>query len=148
MPRKMHICGRLKRVVLEILGLSLELTSVSTSTLWVSINRTDLADTVPGTELWGGFTQYDLKHRDDVFNAYLNFTAHTEDDSPDQNIVALFYDTGPGFAIRSILTNNEGVANKSVFDEYLSIPNIGSTLTSGPESEIIPQFTGPTPLGL
>lgn len=65
--------------------------------------------------------------------------------------MALFYDkiNGTGaYAIRSILTNADGIANRSVFDEYLSIPNLGSTLTVGPESEIIPQFTGPTPLGL
>lgn len=102
---------------------------------------------IPGTQLWGGFTQYDLDTRDDVFNAYLDFVDDTEDNSPDQNIVALFWDNKDGFALRSILTNANGDANRTAFKEYLSIPNIGSTLTSGPEKDIIPQFTGPTPLG-
>lgn len=46
------------------------------------------------------------------------------------------------------MTNNQGIANTPAFDIFLSLPNISSTVTSGPESEIIPQFTGPTPLGL
>ncbi|OAA53694.1 FAD-binding, type 2 [Cordyceps fumosorosea ARSEF 2679] len=104
--------------------------------------------TIPGTQLWGGFTQYDLAKRDDVFKAYLNFVDNTKDGSPDQNIVALFWDNKDGFALRSILTNANGDANSTAFDEYMSLPNIGSTLTSGPEKDIIPQFTGPTPLGL
>lgn len=108
-------------------------------------------EAIPGTLLWGGFTQYELKYTEAVFQAYLNFTEHTEPNSADQNIVALFYDKVDGtatYAIRSILTNGDGIANRPAFNEYLSIPNIGSTLTVGPESEIIPQFTGPTPLGL
>ncbi|XWW99082.1 hypothetical protein V2A60_007087 [Cordyceps javanica] len=103
--------------------------------------------TIPGNRLWGGFTQYDLKERDSVFNAYVNFVDNTEDGSPDQNILALLWDNDEGFTLRSILTNANGEANRTSFREYLSIPNIGSTLTSGPEKDIIPQFTGPTPLG-
>lgn len=77
----------------------------------------------------------------------MNFVDNTEDNSPDQNIIALFWDNKDGFALRSILTNANGEANRPAFEEYLSIPNLGSTLTSGPEKDIIPQFTGPTPLG-
>lgn len=102
---------------------------------------------IPGTQLWGGFTQYDLDQRDAVFNAYLDFVDSTEDNSPDQSIVALFWDNKDCFALRSILTNANGEANRTAFKKYLSIHNIGSTLTSGPEKDIIPQFTGPTPLG-
>jgi hypothetical protein len=97
--------------------------------------------------LWGGFTSYDLSETDKVFNAYLDFVENTQENSPDQTIIALFYDY-TGFSIRSILTNNEGVANGPAFDGFLALPNISSTLTVGPEAEIIPQFTGPTPLGL
>lgn len=102
---------------------------------------------MPGTQLWGGFTSYNLTERDNVFNAYLDFVNNTAKNSPDQTIVALYYDY-TGFSLRSILTNNQGVANAPAFDGFLALPNISSTLTSGPESEIIPQFTGPTPLGL
>ncbi|KAJ3471966.1 hypothetical protein NLG97_g11406 [Lecanicillium saksenae] len=103
--------------------------------------------TLPGTQLWGGFTQYDLKDRDAVFKAYMNFVDNTEDNSPDQNIVALFWDNKNEFTMQSVLTNANGEANRTAFKEYLSIPNLGSTLTTGPEKDIIPQFTGPTPLG-
>lgn len=101
---------------------------------------------IPGTQLCGGFTQYNLDQRDAVFNAYIDFVDSTEDKSPDQSIVALFWDNKDGFALRSILTNANGEANRTAFKEYLSIPNIGSTLTSGPEKDTVPQFTGPTPL--
>lgn len=72
---------------------------------------------------------------------------NTKENSPDQTIIALYHDY-TGFSIRSILTNNEGIANGPAFDGFLALPNISSTLTVGPEAEIIPQFTGPTPLGL
>lgn len=97
--------------------------------------------------LWGGFVGYNLTERDNVFNAYLNFADNTVKDSPDQNIIALYYDF-TGFSLRSILTNVDGVANSSAFNEYLAIPDISSTLMVGVEADLIPQFTGPTPLGL
>jgi hypothetical protein len=104
-------------------------------------------ETVKGTLLWGGFTSYELSERDKVFVAYLDFVEKTEENSPDQAIIALYYDF-TGFSIRSILTNNMGVANAPAFDGFLALSNTSSTVTSGPISEIIPQFTGPTPLGL
>ncbi|KFY08813.1 hypothetical protein V492_05891 [Pseudogymnoascus sp. VKM F-4246] len=103
--------------------------------------------TVQGTQLWGGFTSYNLSERDNVFDAYLKFVENTEENSPDQTIIALYYDF-TGFSIRSILTNNKGIANAPAFDDFLALPNISSTVTSGSIAEIIPQFTGPTPLGL
>ncbi|KAH8800465.1 FAD-binding, type 2 [Xylogone sp. PMI_703] len=103
--------------------------------------------TVEGTQLWGGFTSYNLSETENVFNAYLDFVENTQENSPDQVIIALYYDN-TGFSIRSILTNNKGIANGPTFNGFLALPNISSTLTVGPESEIIPQFTGPTPLGL
>ncbi|KFX89937.1 hypothetical protein V490_06754 [Pseudogymnoascus sp. VKM F-3557] len=103
--------------------------------------------TVKGTQLWGGFTSYELSERDNVFNAYIDFVEKTEENSPDQTIVALYYDN-TGFSIRSILTNNQGIPNAPAFNGFLALSNISSTVTSGPLSEIIGQFTGPTPLGL
>lgn len=105
------------------------------------------SETIDGTQLWGGFTSYELSERDSVFAAYLDFVEKTEEDSPDQTIIALYFDT-TGFSIRSILTNNKGIPNAPAFDGFLALPNISSTVTSGPVSEIIAQFTGPTPLGL
>ncbi|KFY58765.1 hypothetical protein V496_05968 [Pseudogymnoascus sp. VKM F-4515 (FW-2607)] len=102
---------------------------------------------VEGTQLWGGFTSYELSERDNVFTEYLDFVEKTEENSPDQTIIALYFDT-TGFSIRSILTNNKGIANAPAFDGFLALPNISSTVTSGSISDIIPQFTGPTPLGL
>ncbi|RFU35316.1 hypothetical protein B7463_g1023, partial [Scytalidium lignicola] len=102
---------------------------------------------VDGTQLWGGFTSYNLSETDNVFDAYIDFVENTPENSPDQTIIALYYDN-TGFAVRSILTNNQGIANAPAFNGFLALPNISSTLSVGPESEIIPQFSGPTPLGL
>ncbi|KAL3961098.1 hypothetical protein ACCO45_006215 [Purpureocillium lilacinum] len=97
---------------------------------------------VPGNLLWGGLTGYSLSERDHLFKAYVNFVDQTVDDSPDQSILALGFDQA-GFYLRSIFTNTNGVANSPAFDEYLAVPNISSTLASGPESEIIPNSLGP-----
>ncbi|KAL5352884.1 hypothetical protein ACLOAV_002832 [Pseudogymnoascus australis] len=101
---------------------------------------------VEGTQLWGGFTSYELSERDNVFTEYLDFVEKTEENSPDQTIIALYFDT-TGFSIRSILTNNKGIANAPAFDGFLALPNISSTVTSGSISDIIPHanwFTGMT----
>ncbi|KAM3540085.1 hypothetical protein ARSEF1564_007001 [Beauveria bassiana] len=86
--------------------------------------------TISSSQLWGGFTQYNLNKRDAVFDAYLNFVDKTEDSSPDQTILALLWDNKNGFTLRSILTNANGQANRPAFKEYMSIPNIGSTVTA------------------
>ncbi|KAJ6441455.1 MFS monocarboxylate transporter [Purpureocillium lavendulum] len=102
---------------------------------------------VPGRQLWGGFTSYNVAERDRLFNAYVNFVKETPEDSPDQTIALLGYDRG-NFYLQSIFTNSDGLAGSSAFDEYRTIPNISSTVASGPESEIIQQFSGPTLKGL
>lgn len=95
--------------------------------------------------MWGGFTSYNLTERDAVFNAYINFSENSEDEAS-QNIVALYYDS-TGFSLRSILTNINAVEDASAFAEYFAIKNISSTLRTESVAELVPEFTGPTPLG-
>lgn len=95
--------------------------------------------------MWGGFTSYNLTKRDEVFNAYINFTENS-DDQASQNIVALYYDS-TGFSLRSILTNSKAVEAAPAFAEYMAIENTSSTLRLGSVAELVPEFTGPTPLG-
>ncbi|KAI1848749.1 hypothetical protein JX265_005625 [Neoarthrinium moseri] len=108
------------------------------------VTRIDMY-TIEGTQIWGGFTSYNLTKRDEVFNAYINFTENS-DDQASQNIVALYYDS-TGFALRSILTNSQGIENAPAFAEYMAIGNISSTLRTAAVAELVPEFTGPTPLG-
>ncbi|KAK9415978.1 hypothetical protein SUNI508_09938 [Seiridium unicorne] len=108
------------------------------------VTRIDMY-TIEGTQMWGGFTSYNLTKRDDVFNAYLNFTENSHDETS-QNIVALYYDS-TGFSLRSILTNSKGVEAAPAFAEYMAIENISSTLRLEAVAELVPEFTGPTPLG-
>ncbi|OLN85658.1 Bifunctional solanapyrone synthase 5 [Colletotrichum chlorophyti] len=103
--------------------------------------------TVDSTQMWGGFVSYNLTERDAVFNAYLNFAEHMDEDLASQNIVALYYDK-TGFSLRSILTNIAAEERAPAFDNYFAIPNISSTVSVGSVADIVPQFTGPTPLGL
>jgi DNA-binding GntR family transcriptional regulator len=97
--------------------------------------------------MWGGFVSYDLSNRDKVFNAYLNFCEHMDKDLASQNIVALYYDS-TGYSLRSILTNVDAIPTPPAFDEYVKIANTSSTLRIGSVAELVPEFTGPTPLGL
>lgn len=109
--------------------------------------NTSPAGTVDSTQMSGGFVSYNLTERDNVFNAYLNFANNMENDPYSQNIVALYYDK-TGFSLRSILTNVQANMDAPAFDEYYAIPNISSTVRVGTVAELVPEFTGPTPLGL
>lgn len=97
--------------------------------------------------MWGGFVTYNLTDRDAVFNAYLDFAENMDEDPASQNIIALYYDK-TGYTLRSILTNIEAKETAPAFNEYFAIGNISSTLRVGSVAELVPEFTGPTPLGL
>lgn len=90
---------------------------------------------------------YDLSDRDSVFSAYLNFAENMDKDLYSQNIVALYYDS-TGYSLRSILTNVEAKQSAPAFAEYMAINSTSNTLRSGSVAELVPEFTGPTPLGL
>ncbi|KAI0127580.1 FAD binding domain-containing protein [Xylariales sp. AK1849] len=110
------------------------------------VTRVDMS-TIEGPQMWGGFTSYNLTKRDEVFNAYLNFVENMGADEASQTIVALYYDA-TGFSLRSILTNSKAEVAPPAFDEFVAIENTSSTLRVGSVAELVPEFTGPTPLGL
>ncbi|KAK2054741.1 FAD-binding domain-containing protein [Colletotrichum caudatum] len=103
--------------------------------------------TVQGNKMWGGFVNYDQSERDAVFKAYLNFAHNMDKDPYSQNIVAVTYDK-TGYCLRSILSNVQAKTNAPAFKEYFSIANTSTTLSVGSIADLVPQFTGPTPLGL
>ncbi|KAK1975617.1 FAD binding domain-containing protein [Colletotrichum cereale] len=103
--------------------------------------------TIKGNKMWGGFVTYKQSDRDAVFNAYLNFADNMDKDPYSQNIVAMTYDK-TGYNLTAILTNVKAKTDAPAFKEYNSIANISNTLSVGTIAELVPQFTGPTPLGL
>ncbi|TDZ39515.1 FAD-dependent monooxygenase yanF [Colletotrichum trifolii] len=110
------------------------------------VTRVDLY-VVNSTDMWGGLVGYDSSQRDALFEAYINFADDAETDPASQNIVASYFDkTGHGH--RAILTNVDGREEPPAFNGYMLLRNKSSTLRKGPVAEIVPEFTGVTPLGL
>lgn len=97
--------------------------------------------------MWGGLSTYDTSKRDELFNAYLNFGNNMDKDLASQNIIAMIYNSA-GFIFVSVLSNIDSIDNAPAFDEYRVIQNTSSTARIAPVAQLVPDFTGPTPLGL
>lgn len=102
---------------------------------------------VEQTKMWGGISTYSYDDRDDLFNAYLKFVENMSEDTASQNIVSTQYSSA-GYALITVLSNVDAVENATAFDDYLAIPTETSTLRIGEIADLVPEFTGPTPLGL
>jgi hypothetical protein len=97
--------------------------------------------------MWGGFLNFDLSERDAVFQAYLNFADNMHTDPASQLIVS-FQFNGTDRILLSVMSNIDAVEKAPAFDEFRTIRNTSSTLSTGLIADLVPQFTGPTPLGL
>lgn len=98
--------------------------------------------------MWGGITMYTLNQREQLYDAYYNFQEKGASDPASQNIISCIY-SGGAFVLVSVLSNIEAVPEPAAFSDYLAIEDvISSTLTVGNIAELVPIFTGPTPLGL
>ncbi|CRK23108.1 FAD-dependent monooxygenase CTB5 like protein [Verticillium longisporum] len=102
---------------------------------------------VDSNMMWGGLSTYDTSKRDELFNAYLNFGNNMDKDLASQNIIAMIYNSA-GFIFVSVLSNIDAIDNAPAFNEYRVIQNTSSTARIAPVAELVPDFTGPTPLGL
>lgn len=141
--------SKLKRVALAIWALLPESIKVSTWTIPVDMWRLiALTEAVNSTDMWGGLTQYNLTERDKLFRAYINFNSKMDQDPASQNIIGMSWGPNRGYTLRGILTNSDAISNAPAFDEYKTISNISSTSRVAAVAEIVPEFTGPTPLGL
>ncbi len=105
------------------------------------------SDIVESTQLWGGFIFFNLSQRDAVFDAYLKFADNMDSDLSSQLIVSVQYD-GTQRILLAVMSNIDAVDMAPAFDNFRSIENTSSTLSIGNIAELVPQFTGPTPLGL
>ncbi|KAF4417848.1 Bifunctional solanapyrone synthase [Colletotrichum fructicola] len=102
---------------------------------------------VPSNKIWGGITTYALNNTDKVVDAYTKFVNKMDDDPASQAIVTLLYGK-EGFSLVSVLTNSNAKSTAPAFNEFVKITNISSTARVGSVAEMVPEFTGPTPLGL
>ncbi|CAI6093671.1 hypothetical protein V2G26_017244 [Clonostachys chloroleuca] len=104
--------------------------------------------TIDHNQLWGGFAIFDItKHRDAVFGAYIDFVKEMDNDPASQLIASVQWD-GKQRSLVAVVSNVNGIANAPIFDRILSIPGVSNTLSTGDIAKLVPQFTGPTPLGL
>ncbi|KAH7129264.1 hypothetical protein EDB81DRAFT_950940 [Dactylonectria macrodidyma] len=102
---------------------------------------------VESNKLWGGFVTYDLAQRDTVFDAYIDFVEKMDTDAASQIIVSVQW-TGTERILLSVLSNSDAIDNAPAFDKMFAIANTSTTLSTGDIADLVPQFTGPTPLGL
>ncbi|KAK2666767.1 FAD-binding, type PCMH, subdomain 2 [Fusarium oxysporum f. sp. vasinfectum] len=102
---------------------------------------------VSSNQLWGGFIVFDLAQRHAVFDTYIKFVEVNEEDAASQLIVSVQYD-GKQRLLLSVVSNSDAVESPTAFTPLLSIPSTSNTLTRGKMADLVPQFTGPTPLGL
>ncbi|KAK7738854.1 hypothetical protein SLS63_002191 [Diaporthe eres] len=103
---------------------------------------------VNNPDMWGGLTEYNLTERDQLFRAYINFNQRMDQDPASQNNVGISWGPHRGYFLNGILTNSDAISNAPAFDEYKNIRNISSTSRVAAVAEIVPEFTGNTPLGL
>lgn len=128
--------------------------------------------------MWAGITAYDTEYVEASWEAYLNLAEtlgavsnmlrrkhlstlpllrqdydigvdHVlpHQDSPTQALVAMIANEQT-ITHTSIVSNSLGEVDPPVLAEFLAIPNISTTVGLGTVAEVVPQFTGPTPLGL
>jgi hypothetical protein len=110
-----------------------------------NLNRS--TDVVDSNKLWGGFVSFDLSQRDRVFESYIDFAENMHLDLASQLIVSVQYN-GKERILISVVSNSDAIPAAPAFDDFLSLPNVSNTLTTGKIADLVPQFTGPTPLGL
>ncbi|KAK2036760.1 FAD binding domain-containing protein [Colletotrichum somersetense] len=97
-------------------------------------------------KIWGGITTYESSKKDEVVGAYTNFV-NNNGDTASQAILTLLYGQR-GFSLVAVLTNSQAQSTAPAFDEFAGITNVSSTARIGTMAEMVPEFTGPTPLGL
>jgi hypothetical protein len=102
---------------------------------------------VDSNQIWAGFVNYDLSQRDIVFKEYINFVEANDSDPASQLIVSFQWD-GKGKHLLSVVSNSDAVESPASFSGLFNISSTSNTTAKGKIANLVPQFTGPTPLGL
>lgn len=106
-----------------------------------------LLDTIDLTQIWGGYLTYDWADRAAVFKAYYHFAEDFDMDPASEAIIVMAYAAGD-LTLWSILSNTQAVVAPPAFNNYTAVANLSDTTTVGSIAELVPQFTGATPLGV
>ncbi|EEY20547.1 conserved hypothetical protein [Verticillium alfalfae VaMs.102] len=100
----------------------------------------------PSAQIYASLNGYAQEHRFEAMKAYYNFVLVQDLEPESQVIYAQTYDK-TGYGVGGILSNiNANIS--SAFDEFLAIEALYTIPVTGPAHEVVPVFTGPTPLGL
>ncbi|RGP77013.1 FAD binding domain-containing [Fusarium longipes] len=102
---------------------------------------------VESNKIWAGFINFEPSHRNAVFEKYIDFVENNDRDPASQLIVTMQWD-GDQYNLISVVSNSDAVEAPPSFSDLLSVPSISNTTAKGNIAEVVPQFTGPTPLGL
>lgn len=97
--------------------------------------------------LWAGFTFFDFADREKSFDAFLQFIDDMAEDHASQ-VINSFQWTGTELTIITVMSNVDSVSNAPIFENYRQIDEVSSSTDIGSIADLVPQFTGPTPLGV
>lgn len=70
-----------------------------------------------------------------------------EDDIASQ-VINSYQWTGSELTVITVMSNVDSVPDAPIFENYRQIPETSSTTDIGKAADLVPQFTGPTPLGV
>ncbi|PCD39183.1 hypothetical protein FGRA07_00454 [Fusarium graminearum] len=102
---------------------------------------------VESNQLWAGFIYFETSRRDVVFEKYINFVENNDKDPASQLTASMLWD-GEQYHLVSVVSNSDAIESPASFSDLFRVPSISNTTAKGKIADLVPQFTGPTPLGL
>jgi hypothetical protein len=100
----------------------------------------------PSSEIYASLSQYDLDKRPQLRQLYYDFVNKQDDEPESQIIGAMSYANGAWAT--GIIMSNINAEVSHVFDPFFEVEAHTRIPATGPAHEVVPIFTGPTPLGL
>ncbi|KAI6778372.1 uncharacterized protein J7T54_000490 [Emericellopsis cladophorae] len=100
----------------------------------------------PSSEIYANLNSYSIDKRPEVRQRYYDFVNKQDDEPESQIIGAMSYADGAWAC--AIIMSNINAEISDVFDPFFEVESTTSVPATGPAHEVVPIFTGPTPLGL
>lgn len=110
------------------------------------VTRID-TEVFPSSQIYASLNLVPFEQKAAVRQVYFDFVNNQDEDPASQIIVASNYASGE-YGCGVILSNIDANENTPSFDDAKELPTIQSIPATGPAHEVVPIFTGPTPLGL
>lgn len=70
------------------------------------------------------------------------------DDDHASQVINSFQWTGTELTVITVMSNIDAIPDAPIFENYRKIDAVSSTTDVGKAADLVPQFTGPTPLGV